>query len=247
MEGIEDHLQAFADVRALDMPNAVPPALIFEPAMIDIDAPRERRRSDHGSPRASRKGRLRYSRPRDTELPTDENELAYLPVTHLAELIRSRKLGSEELTTLYLERLQRYDPLLHCVISLCERSALQQARRADREIGMGRYRGPLHGIPWGAKDLLSTKDAPTTWGAMPYKEQMIYEDATVVQRLDAAGAVLVAKLSLGALAWGDVWFGGKTRNPWDLEQGSSGSSASPSAARPLAASCLPAFAVASVD
>jgi Asp-tRNA(Asn)/Glu-tRNA(Gln) amidotransferase A subunit family amidase len=131
---------------------------------------------------------------------------------------------------MYLVRLERLDPKLESVITLTKELALEQAARADREIAAGRYRGPLHGIPWGAKDLLSTEGYPTTWGAKSHEDQLIDENATVVERLEEAGAVLVAKLSLGALAWGDVWFGGRTRNPWNLEQGSSGSSAGPAAA-----------------
>jgi Asp-tRNA(Asn)/Glu-tRNA(Gln) amidotransferase A subunit family amidase len=126
--------------------------------------------------------------------------------------------------------LKRFDSELHCVITLTEERAMTQARRADRELAKGIWRGPLHGVPWGAKDLLAVRGYPTTWGAAPFKDQVIDEDATVVRRLDEAGAVLVAKLTLGALAWGDVWYGEKTRNPWNTEQGSSGSSAGPGAA-----------------
>jgi len=159
------------------------------------------------------------------ERPADLETLAFWPVTRLAPLVRSARVTSLELTEMFLARLRRYGPQLECVVTLTKELALQQARRADAELARGIYRGPLHGIPWGAKDLLATKGYPTTWGAMPWREQMIDLDATVVQRLEEAGAVLVAKLTLGALANGDVWFGGKTRNPWNLEQGSSGSSA----------------------
>jgi Asp-tRNA(Asn)/Glu-tRNA(Gln) amidotransferase A subunit family amidase len=131
---------------------------------------------------------------------------------------------------MYLARLKKYDSELECVVTLTEELAMEQAKRADKEIAEGKYRGPLHGIPWGAKDLLSTKKYKTTWGAVPYKNQIIDSDATVVERLEKAGAVLIAKLTLGALAWGDVWFGGKTKNPWNTEEGSSGSSAGPAAA-----------------
>jgi Asp-tRNA(Asn)/Glu-tRNA(Gln) amidotransferase A subunit family amidase len=151
-------------------------------------------------------------------------------VTELSELVRTRKVTSMQLTQLYLSRLKKYDPILLCVVNLTEERALAQARAADAEIARGRYRGPLHGIPWGAKDLLATKGTPTTWGTPPFKDQVIDMDATVVQRLDAAGAVLVAKLTLGELAQGDRWFGGMTRNPWNVEQGSSGSSAGPASA-----------------
>jgi Asp-tRNA(Asn)/Glu-tRNA(Gln) amidotransferase A subunit family amidase len=161
----------------------------------------------------------------DVERPADLEEAAFYPVTRLSALIRSRKVTSVELTEMYLARLRRYDPYLQCVVTYTDDLAMQQARRADAEIAAGRYRGPLHGIPWGAKDLLATRDYPTTWGAPPYRNQMIDMDATVVRRLEEAGAVLIAKLTLGALAYGDVWFGGMTKNPWDLSEGSSGSSA----------------------
>ena len=157
--------------------------------------------------------------------PQNLEDVAFYPVTRLAELLRTRQVTSLELTELYLDRLKRYNPVLNCVACLTEDLAYAQAQRADDEIGRGLYRGPLHGVPWGAKDLLATKGYPTGWGAMPYKDQLIDRDAAVVQRLEAAGAVLVAKLTLGELANGDVWHGGMTRNPWDTEEGSSGSSA----------------------
>lgn len=164
------------------------------------------------------------------ELPADANEIAFWSIPRLAALLRSRKISSLELTKLYLGRLKRFDPLLRCVVTLTEQLALEQARRADQELAAGRDRGPLHGIPWGAKDLLDTEGIRTTWGAAPYRDHVPGEDATVVQRLAEAGAVLVAKLSMGSLAWGDTWFGGKTRNPWQPVEGSSGSSAGSGAA-----------------
>ncbi len=157
--------------------------------------------------------------------PGSDEDLAFLPVTELAALIRAKHVSSVELTNLYLERLRQYDKLLKCVVTLTEDIALRQAKRADRELAAGRYRGPLHGIPWGAKDLISYPGHVTGWGAAPFKDQTLDTKATVAKRLDEAGAVLVAKLSLGALAWGDQWYGGMTRNPWDPRQGSSGSSA----------------------
>ncbi|MBM2844946.1 MAG: Amidase, partial [Bacteroidetes bacterium] len=163
-------------------------------------------------------------------LPADKEELAFYSVGQLGFLLKTRQISSVELTRMYLDRLKRYGPKLECVITLTEDIAMHQARRADKEIADGKYRGPLHGIPYGAKDLLSTKGVRTTWGSVPYKEQLIDEDATVILRLEEAGAVLVAKLTMGELAWGDVWFGGKTRNPWNYEQGSSGSSAGSAAA-----------------
>src|SRR5208282_353547 len=148
----------------------------------------------------------------------------------LSRWIETRKLSSERLTNIYLERLQRFNPKLRCVITLTPDLALAQAKQADEEIGAGKYRGPLHGIPWGTKDLLDTAGIPTTYGAEPFRNRVPAEDAAVVKRLHKAGAVLVAKLSLGALALNDVWFGGQTMNPWLLEEGSSGSSAGPGAA-----------------
>ncbi len=157
--------------------------------------------------------------------PESDDDLAFLPLTELAALVRDGAISSVELTNLYLKRLRQYDPALKCVVTLTEELALEQAHRADREIAAGRYRGPLHGIPWGAKDLISWPGYKTTWGAGPYCEQTLDEKATVARRLEEAGAVLVAKLALGALAWGDEWFGGMTRNPWNVREGSSGSSA----------------------
>src|SRR6185437_14930534 len=163
-------------------------------------------------------------------LPTTDEDIAYSSVTKLSQWIKQRKLTSERLTNIYLQRLQRFDPKLHCVITLTRDLALSQAKQADAEIAAGKYRGPLHGIPWGAKDLLDTAGILTTYGAEPYRDRIPTDNATVVSRLNEAGAVLVAKLSLGALALNDVWFGGQTMNPWLLEEGSSGSSAGPGAA-----------------
>jgi len=163
-------------------------------------------------------------------LPSSEDDIAFAPVSWLSQWIRSRQITSERLTNIYLTRLQAFDPKLHCVITLTRDHALQQARAADTEIAAGQYRGPLHGIPWGAKDLLDTAGIPTTYGAEPYRNRVPDKDATVTARLNDAGAVLVAKLSLGSLALNDIWFGGQTKNPWLLEEGSSGSSAGPGAA-----------------
>src|SRR5512135_533149 len=163
-------------------------------------------------------------------LPKRDEDIAFAPVSALSRWIESKALSSERLTRIYLDRLRRYDPQLKCVITLTPELALEQARRADAEIAAGKYRGPLHGIPWGTKDLLDTKGIRTTWGAEPYRDRVPDADAYVVRRLHEAGAVLVAKLSLGALALNDVWFGGDTRNPWVPEEGSGGSSAGPGAA-----------------
>ena len=163
-------------------------------------------------------------------LPSNDEDIAFAPLSQLSRWIETRQLTSERLTRLYLDRLQRFDPKLRCVITLTRDLALAQAKQADREIAAGHYRGPLHGIPWGGKDLLDTAGIPTTYGAEPYRNRVPTEDAIVVKRLHDAGAVLVAKLSLGALALNDIWFGGQTMNPWLLEEGASGSSAGPGAA-----------------
>jgi Asp-tRNA(Asn)/Glu-tRNA(Gln) amidotransferase A subunit family amidase len=175
-------------------------------------------------------------------LPSADADIAFSTVSQLSRWIERRQLTSERLTTIYLDRLQRFDPQLHCVITLTRDLALAQARAADKEIAAGKYRGPLHGIPWGAKDLLDTAGIPTTYGAEPYRNRVPTTDAVVVQRLRDAGAVLVAKLSLGALALNDIWFGGQTMNPWLLQEGASGSSAGPGAST---AAGLVGFAVGS--
>jgi Asp-tRNA(Asn)/Glu-tRNA(Gln) amidotransferase A subunit family amidase len=163
-------------------------------------------------------------------VPSNDADIAYAPVTKLSRWIEQKKLTSERLTQIYLKRIEQYNPRLRCVITLTRDLALQQAKEADAEIAAGRYRGPLHGIPWGGKDLLDTMGIPTTYGAEPYRNRIPEDDAAVVKRLNAAGAVLIAKLSLGALALNDIWFGGQTMNPWLLEEGASGSSAGPGAA-----------------
>src|SRR5437899_12418521 len=174
------------------------------------------------------------------ELPKNLEDLAFASVRELAELVRSKKVSSIGLTEMYLQRLKKYDPTLKFVVTLTKDRAVAQAKKADAEIAAGKYRGPLHGLPWGAKDLLATQGHPTTGGGGGFESQKIDEDATVVKRLDEVGAVLVAKLTLGALAMGDVWFGGVTRNPWNTNQGSSGSSAGPASA--TAAGCV-AFSI----
>jgi Asp-tRNA(Asn)/Glu-tRNA(Gln) amidotransferase A subunit family amidase len=200
---------SYQTVRKIALPNAVPSALTFTPAPLAPPAPRG---TVTLAPQAVRK-------------PATEAGLAFLPVTAQAELLRTRQITSLQLTQLYLRRLKQYDPTLFCVVTLTEELALRQAKHADEEIAAGRYRGPLHGIPWGAKDIIAYPGYPTTWGALPYKEQVLDTMATVARKLDDAGAVLVAKLSVGALAMNDRWFGGLTRNPWHPQQGSSGSSA----------------------
>jgi Asp-tRNA(Asn)/Glu-tRNA(Gln) amidotransferase A subunit family amidase len=175
-------------------------------------------------------------------VPSSDVAIAFAPLWKLSRWVETRKITSERLTQIYLERIKKFDPKLRCVITLTRDLALTQAKQADREIAAGRYRGPLHGIPWGGKDLLDTASIPTTYGAEPFRNRVPNEDAAVVQRLHAAGAVLVAKLSLGALALNDVWFGGQTMNPWLLEEGAGGSSAGPGAAN---AAGLVGFAIGS--
>ena len=237
LRGVERNLRSYEELRALRIPNEVPPALVFDPWMPGVASPRAEALREDGDP-GERAHRL--SEQAQGPRPASDDELAFLPVARLAELVRTRQVGSEELTRIYLDRLRRYDAKLLAVVSFTEERAVRSARAADREIATGGYRGALHGIPWGAKDLFAVRGYPTTWGAAPYRDQVVDEDATAVRRLDDAGAVLVAKLTLGALAMGDVWFGGRTRNPWDTAQGSSGSSAGPGAA--TAAGCV-AFAL----
>ncbi|MCC7134023.1 MAG: amidase [Gemmatimonadales bacterium] len=213
-------LGLLTQLRKIPLANSVAPAMRFDPEL----------------PGKAVKGGIRLHladdprRGKPVPRPAGDVELAFLSVAEQADLIRRRKLTSVELTRLYLDRLKRHGPTLQCVVTLTEERALNQARKADEEIAGGRYRGPLHGIPWGAKDLLAVPGYPTTWGTGPYRDQQLIETATVVDKLDRAGAVLVAKLTLGELAMGDVWFGGTTKNPWKVDQGSSGSSAGPGSA-----------------
>jgi Asp-tRNA(Asn)/Glu-tRNA(Gln) amidotransferase A subunit family amidase len=207
-------------LRRLEIPQGTEPAVHFSPVLPG------RAPSGASTPHA----RLTLAAPKAPARPASDAELAFWPVTALAQLIERREITSTALTKIYLERLKTIGPKLFAVVTLTEELALAQAAEADREIAAGRYRGPLHGIPWGAKDLFATKGIRTTFGATPYEQQLLDYDATVVERLREAGAVLVAKLSMGSLAQGGVWFGGSTRNPWDLERSSSGSSAGPGAA-----------------
>ena len=217
--GVNRNLDAYEAIRKIDVPLDTEPAIAFHPA-------RAKKRL-YGP-----KTRFRFGR---VELPQFKtvDDLAFATVPQLAELIRTRRISSTELTKMYLARLKKYGTKLLCVVTLTEDLALKQAAAADAEIKRGKYRGPLHGIPWGAKDLFATKGIKTTWGAEPYRDQVIDYDSTVVERLTEAGAVLVAKLSMGALAQGARWFAGVTRNPWqpdEAQTGSSGSSAGPAAA-----------------
>ena len=212
LEGLNENLESYEEIRALAIPNEVYPALQFDPIP-----------SGH-QPEIPRRPRRRTRRTRVTR-PANLEDVAFWSLTDLSELVQTRQVTSVELTRMYIDRLERHGPKLECVVTLTEDLAMRQASRADAELARGVCRSPLHGIPWGAKDLLAEDEYRTTWGAKPFEEQRLPYDATVVRRLEEAGAVLIAKLTLGALAWGDVWFGGKTRNPWNLEQGSSGSSA----------------------
>jgi Asp-tRNA(Asn)/Glu-tRNA(Gln) amidotransferase A subunit family amidase len=216
---VNRNLDSYEQLRKLNIPLDTEPAITFRPYLPG------KRPTGKATPGA----KLRFTRPAVPANLTPE-QIAFLPVTALATLLESKRLTSTELTKIYLDRLKKYGETLKCVVTLTEDLALKQAADADAEIKAGKYRGPLHGIPWGAKDLLATRGIKTTWGATPYKDQVIDLDATVVERLRDAGAVLVAKLSMGALAQGGVWFGGSTRNPWNTERSSSGSSAGPGAA-----------------
>jgi Asp-tRNA(Asn)/Glu-tRNA(Gln) amidotransferase A subunit family amidase len=219
LNSVNRNLQSFEELRKLKVPLDTEPAITFRPYLPG------KKPTGKATPGA----RLRVTK---TVVPANltPDQIAFLPVTALATLIETKRITATELTKLYLDRLKKHGETLKCVVTLTEELALKQAAAADAEIKAGKYRGPLHGIPWGAKDLLATKGIKTTWGATPYKDQVIDLDATVVERLRDAGAVLVAKLSMGALAQGGVWFGGSTRNPWNTERSSSGSSAGPGAA-----------------
>jgi Asp-tRNA(Asn)/Glu-tRNA(Gln) amidotransferase A subunit family amidase len=235
--GLNDQRDAYAQIRALKIANDIPPAYVFHPA--PPAKPAESRVAYEG---AAPQLIFNDSESGGPAAPANLEDLAFASILELASLIWHRKVTSVALTQMYIDRLKRYDPTLHFVITLLEDRALAQAKAADEDLENGLYRGPLHGIPWGAKDLLAVKGYPTTWGAGGFEQQTFKEDATVVQRLDAAGAVLVAKFSLGALAMGDKWFGGRTRNPWNPALGSSGSSAGSASA--VAAGCV-AFALGS--
>src|SRR5258707_10334629 len=229
LDNLNEQAKGYEAIYALHIPNSVEPALLFDPVVNGTKYETERKAE-------------RISAAPNMAVPKKLDELAFASARELAELVRTKKVSSSALTEMYLERLKRYDSALKFTVTLTDERARAQARGADREIPAGKDRGPLHGLPWGAKDLLAVKGYRTTWGAAGFEKQTIDEDAIVVQRLDAAGAVLVAKLTLGALAEGDVWFGGKTRNPWNPAQGSSGSSAGPASA--TAAGCV-AFSIGS--
>ncbi len=226
LEDLDEAFAGLAELRAVAIDNAVPPAFAFA----TLPAPAE---PSSATPPALRPVRA-------VARPASDEELAFSSVRDLGRLLRAKKVSSTELTKLFLARIARHDPTLKCAVTVTEDLALAQARRADAELAAGKDRGPLHGIPWGAKDLVAVPGHPTTWGSPLFREQVRPETATVYRRLEEAGAVLVAKTSVGELAWGDVWFGGTTKNPWKTDQGSSGSSAGSAAAT---AAGLVAFAI----
>ncbi|HTU49323.1 MAG TPA: amidase [Acidobacteriaceae bacterium] len=230
LDALNQQRDGYATIRSLHLQNSVAPAYLFDPLPQDASVQTRREAPKYGNP------------PTVGEPPINLEELAFANIPKLAEYIRTKKVSSVALTGMYIERIRRFNPALHFLITLTEERAMAQAKAADAEIASGTYRGPLHGLPWGAKDLLAVKGYPTTWGASVFEHQTFDYDATVVKRLDTAGAVLVAKLSLGALAMGDRWFGGRTLNPWNRRQGSSGSSAGPACA--TAAGCV-AFSIGS--
>ena len=225
LEGLTKQRDSVAVIRTMKIPNSVAPAFVFDPVPGGMALETERRP-------------MRMSAAADVAAlaSADSQGLAFASVRELAELVKTQKVTSVALTKMYLERLKKYNPRLHFVITLTEERALASAEAADKEIAAGKFRGPLHGIPWGAKDLLAVKGYPTTWGAGGFERQSFDYDATVVERLDAAGAVLVAKMSMGALASGPIWFGGMTRSPWNAKQPSGGSSAGSASA--VGAGCL---------
>jgi len=254
LDGLNDQRDAYAQIRALKLTDDVPPAYVFHPGKAAENVTNSNCVSEVRAQEISNEptfvttndpaflGTIPTYSGSKSLTPPQVDDLAFATVAKLGELLRSRVVTSLALTQMYIDRLKRYDAKLHFVITLTEERALAQAKKADEEIAAGKYRGPLHGIPWGAKDLLAVKGYPTTWGAGGFEHQSFDEDATVVQRLDEAGAVLIAKFSLGALAMGDKWFGGRTRNPWNQAQGSSGSSAGSASA--VAAGCV-GFAIGS--
>jgi Asp-tRNA(Asn)/Glu-tRNA(Gln) amidotransferase A subunit family amidase len=226
-DALNDQLTNYENIRKIKLENSTPMAVLFNPIPVGYKFDKKQ------SP-------IKFSDYSKTKMPVNINDLTFYSIGELAYLLKTRQISSTTLTQFYINRLKKYGPKLHSVITLTEKRALESAKKADEEISKGKYRGLLHGIPYGVKDLLNTKDYNTTWGAAPYKDQLINEDATVIKKLDDAGAVLCAKLSMGELAMDDVWFGGLTRNPWDTTKGSSGSSAG--SASSVSAGLLP-FAI----
>ncbi len=217
LDGLSKNLKTYTYYHSLNLKNDAPLPLSFNVTLEDITIP-------------VKQLPVHFTIPAAVRLPENLDQLAFYSIPQLASLIKTKKITSERLTRFFLDRLRKYGPVLHCVIELTDSIAIRQAKQADAELARGLYRGPLHGIPYGIKDLFAVKGTHTTWGTPPYKDQVIDETAFVAQKLEKAGAVLVAKLSLGELAEDDVWFGGLTRNPWDIRKGSGGSSAGSSSA-----------------
>ena len=217
----------YDSLRTYTLDNDIFPALLFDPHPNEFIIPKEQKE-------------IKWVVPANVTLPANEEEIAFYSIAQLAALIQTKQISVEKLTTLYLNRIKKYDPTLLAVTAITEERAIQQAKKADQEIAAGYYKGLLHGIPYGVKDLMALEGYKTTWGAAPYKTQKLDYTASVIEQLDKAGAILIAKLTSGALARGDVWYGGKTKNPWDITQGASGSSAGPGAAT---AAGLVAFAL----
>ena len=211
-DGVKENAENYKLMHKLSLDNSVPLSLWQSPVL-------------PGMKFAEKQESINWIIPNNINLPKNKNELAYYSVLQLASLIKNKKISSRELTIFFIDRLKKFGDTLQCVVSLTEDIAMQQAKQADEEIAKGKYRGLLHGIPYGLKDLFAVKGTKTTWGAAPYKNQVINEDAFVYLKLKEAGAVLIAKFTMGALAMGDYWFGGRTKNPWNLKNGSSGSSA----------------------
>src|SRR5580658_559381 len=226
LQGVNRSLTSFEEVRKLEIPNDVAPPFYFSPIVPGMKVNRTREPLHFSAPVVKR--------------PANLEDVAFWPIVQLAQLIKTKQVTSLELTQMYLGRLHKYNDKLNCVVTFLDEVAIAQAKAADAEIASGKYKGPLHGIPWGAKDIIAVKGYKTTWGSGAYKDQMFPEDASVVEMLREAGAVLLAKLTSGELAQGDNWFGGQTKNPWNTEQGSSGSSAGPGSA--TAGGCV-AFAI----
>jgi len=216
LQAVNGSLARYEEIRNLHIPNNVAPPFYFSALTPGMKVNRTREP-------------LRFSTP-VVKRPANLEDVAFWPITQLAQLLKTRQVTSTELTKMYLGRLHKYNEKLNCVVTFLDDVALAQAKQADSEIAAGKYKGPLHGIPWGAKDIIAVKGYKTTWGSGAYKDQMLDEEASLVEMLREAGAVLLAKLATGELAQGDQWFGGQTKNPWNPEQGSSGSSAGPASA-----------------
>jgi Asp-tRNA(Asn)/Glu-tRNA(Gln) amidotransferase A subunit family amidase len=232
-DALRENKESLQNLRSMKLDYDLSPALLFAPYSSPDSSP---------DPRGYRQVEADTSSGPASDRPTSDEELAFLPLRKLGALLRSRQISSTELTKLYLDRLHRYDPLLKCVVTFTDDLALKQAQQADEELGRGHDRGPLHGIPWGAKDLLAMPGYPTTWGAPQYRDRVIDKKATVIKRLEEAGAVLIAKLATGAFAGEDFWWSGQTRNPWNPHQSASASSSGPASAT---AAALVGFSLAS--